>query len=170
MGTNIGLTDIQLWWQGYGGLTLFNAVYKLRTLDKVGDNPFAILLHCGGNDLGKVSLKRLRKVVVKTFNFVNEQLPGCYIIWSEVLPRASWRYSISCVAMERCRQRLNSFAGTLAIRNGGCFIKYPMLSAVSEKLYLDDGVHLSKHGNILFLNQIAKGITAFVKENNQFCS
>ena len=39
-----------------------------------------------------------------------------------------------------------------------------MLSVVSEKLYLYNGVHLSKHGNILFLKPNSEGSESLCKK------
>ena len=148
-GSNIGLHSITLWWQGYGGLSLFSIREKFRTLFLVGDTPTAILIHCGGNDLGLTPLKSLRNLVKLIFVLLKEQYSSANVIWSEILPRSVWRYSDNLQAMERCRKRLNGFAGKLAIEKGGAYISHPLLRKGDSKYFLHHGVHLSEAGNYI---------------------
>lgn len=114
-GLNLGLQNTAVWWQGYSGLSLLSVESKLETLIKVSDNPNFLILHCGGNDLGKVELKRFRLLIKHLFEFVQRQFPGVSIIWSEILPRHVWHFSENLQAMELSRRRINSFAGNLAV-------------------------------------------------------
>lgn len=58
-GTNLTLDrhDILLWWQENSGLQLRQTRQKIKTLEKVGPVPDFICLHCGENDLGKLSAR-----------------------------------------------------------------------------------------------------------------
>ena len=71
-GTNLTLErkHISLWWQGYSGLQLSKTRQKIRTLEKVGPVPNCILIHCGGNDLGNVSIRKLRVVAKQLVLFL----------------------------------------------------------------------------------------------------
>ena len=62
-GVNLGLRVADLWWQGYSGLSLKKTIDKIQTLEKVGEQPDFILLHCGGNDIGRISLKGIRATI-----------------------------------------------------------------------------------------------------------
>ena len=62
---NLARVNISIWWQGNSGLKLCQTERKLRTLAKVGPTPNAILIHCGGNDLGHISIRKLRLVTNK---------------------------------------------------------------------------------------------------------
>lgn len=164
-GINLGLNNGQLWWQGYGGLGLTRLRDKLVTLVKVGDSPNLILLHCAGNDIGKLPCKKLRVYIRDVFVLIQQLLPEARILWSEVLPRTVWRYSTDNCAMERARKRLNSFAGKLAIGMGGGYIRHPRLCR--EWLNLsEDGVHPSDVGNSIYLQQLRKGIVEFNEGNS----
>lgn len=160
-GPNLGLTKVEVWWQGYGGLGLVQLRGKLKTLLKVADKPEFAIVHCGGNDIGKVPCKMLRKHVQVVFDLFCELMPETKVIWSEVLPRSSWRYSSDNEAMERARKRLNSFAGKLAITRGGAYLRHTQLCRDWHTFECSDGVHLSNEGNVVFLNQIKKGIVQF---------
>lgn len=157
-GLNLGLKNTTVWWQGYSGLSILSVKSKLETLSKVSVDPNFIILHCGGNDLGAVELKRFRLLVKQLFEFIHRQFPGVSIIWSEILPRQVWRFSENLQAMELSRKRMNSFAGNLAVKMGGMYIRHSELSKNSQ-LYIDeDGVHLNSVGNKIFLKQLKKGI------------
>ena len=56
-GVSLGLQDVEIWWQGYGGLRLVDIRKKIRTLCQVNSKPSFIILHCGGNDMGTLGLK-----------------------------------------------------------------------------------------------------------------
>ena len=58
-GVYFGLQNVEIWWQGYGGLLLVDVrkKIKIKTLCQVNTKPFFIILQCGGNDLGKLGLK-----------------------------------------------------------------------------------------------------------------
>lgn len=110
-GANLNLerTNIALWWQGYGGLELTKAISKLKTLQQVGPSPTALLIHCGGNDLGKTSVRKLRLAINQLIHYLRHEFANVHIIWSLILPRISWRYSENTKAMGKARKRINSF-------------------------------------------------------------
>ena len=138
---------------------------KLESLAKVGTVPDYMVLHCGGNDIGKHALKSLRIVIFELFQFITRKFPQTKVIWSQILPRSQWRYSSDSIAMNRCRNRLNNFAAHKIVQSGGCYVRHPSLEIVTTSLYKTDGVHLSSVGNELFLNQLSAGIEAFVVHN-----
>ena len=100
----------------------------------------------------------MRNLVKLIFVLLKEQYISANVIWSEILPRAVWRYSDNLQAMERCRKRLNGFAGKLAIEKGGAYISHPLLRKGDSKYFSHDGVYLSEAGNYMFVHQLAKGI------------
>jgi hypothetical protein len=55
--------------------------------------PKAVLLHCGGNDIGDVPSGALFHQMKFTITILSRMLPGFSVIWSSILPRRSWRYS-----------------------------------------------------------------------------
>ena len=140
---------------------------KLRTLAKVGPTPNAILIHCWGNDLGHISIRKLRLVTNKLFKFLRTSFPHSKIIWSCILPRMKWRYSDNSRAMETQRKRLNSCASNLALRYGGAVIRHPDIK-LDPIFFCDDGVHLSKFANSIFLNTIQGGLETLLTKG-QVC-
>ena len=163
-GIHLGLDKfkVDIWWQGYGGLDIRGLQRKLKYLLQFNTQPKFLLLHSGGNDIGKIPLKTLRSQLETLLEFLDLTFAGTKIIWSQILPRSTWRYSENLAAMNRCRGRLNNFAAHKLVSAGGYFIKHPDLQVVQPGLYKSDGVHLSATGNEIFLNQIAAGLEAFI--------
>ena len=168
-GINLGIEQAVLWWQGYSGLRLKQTKQKIRCLASYGDQPSIVVLHCGGNDLGHTDLKTLRKYVSEVFQFLLQIFPTVKIIWSEILPRRVWRYSENKAAMEAARKRINRFAGKLAIKSRGSYLRHPVLCQVQLNFLKNDGVHLNTIGNELFIKQLRKGIL-FSMENQYYIS
>jgi hypothetical protein len=46
-------------------------------------------------------------------------MPQIKIVWSQILPRFSWRYSDNFEAMERSRRRLNNCIASCVLKSGG---------------------------------------------------
>lgn len=125
--------------------------------------PHALILHCGGNDIGNVPCGALLYHIKFTIAILSQMLPNCSLIWSSILPRRSWRYSSDDHAMEVTRKRINRGVRSYILKHGGYVIKYPDFDDRHPALYSDDGVHLSFIGNDIFLNQIQSALETFIK-------
>jgi hypothetical protein len=88
-------------------------------------------------------------------------MPQIKIVWSQILPRFSWRYSDNFEAMERSRRRLNNCIASCVLKSGGCYIRYPDLKHPAN--FKDDGVHLTELENelLVLLNNIQGAIETF---------
>lgn len=166
-GVNLGL-PLEIFWQGYSGLSLTAVKRKVASISNVTEGPSIILLHCGGNDLGRFPLKSLRQLIVEIFQLCLKLFPKVALVWSEILPRVNYRHSNNVLAMERSRRRLNSYAGKLAIRFGGAYLRHEYMTVPANYL-TSDGVHLSKEGNCLFLQQVKKAITQVLRGDKYVC-
>ena len=165
LGTNLGLekNGVSVRWAGKGGLcweSLFEKVLKLYQEEQAP--PKMLIIHCGANSIGSMSVRKLRNFMKYTISQIVELLPHTLVVWSEMLPRLSWRNMLSNITAENERIRLNSCIITFSIRRkrGAC-ICYPDITLHQTKLF-SDGVHLSKVGNSLFLNTIQGGIYSFI--------
>ncbi|XP_069131942.1 uncharacterized protein [Argopecten irradians] len=163
-GLNLGLQRMgaNIFWQGYGGLGIQQVESKISLLQSVAENPNILLLHCGGNDLGKIPIAKLRSVFRRVIRFLYSQFPGVKLIFSQILPRLSYRYSDNVTAMEACRCRLNSAVAKDVLGLGGCYLKYPDIKA-TEAFFSQDKVHLSELGNNIFLNTLQGGVEYFAR-------
>ncbi|XP_078320273.1 uncharacterized protein LOC111112779 [Crassostrea virginica] len=162
-GTNLTLErqNISLWWQGYSGLQLGKMTQKIRSLKNVGPVPNFILIHCGGNDLGKLSVRRIRVVAKLLLLFIRTNFQNIKVIWSFILPRLQWRTSASLKAMEKARKRVNSHIATTVLQSGGAIIRHTDIKP-DPALFAQDGVHLSSLGNSIFLNSLQGGLEAII--------
>lgn len=156
---------ISIWWQGRGGLKLDNLRKHIRHLLTLDDTPDLIVIHIGGNDIGETRLGLLNRNLKKFMNWLAVKMPNCKIVWSAILPRLNWRSSLKLKSMDNCRRRLNSSVASHLISKGGFYIKYPDFKA-DHRFLKEDGVHLTKLGNQIFLNTIQGAIEQFVKSNS----
>jgi hypothetical protein len=53
----------------------------------------AVIIHCGGNDIGLVPCGELLFHIKFTIAILSSMLPGTSLVWSSILPRMKWRYS-----------------------------------------------------------------------------
>ena len=76
---------------------------KIGTLIIVrdGKNPTFILLHCGANGIGRFPVYAMFKLIDQVIKRLKALFHSPVIIWSQLLPRLHWRYSINIVAMEK---------------------------------------------------------------------
>lgn len=153
--------SINIWWQGKGGMVWSELYKKIKALLKVNDSPHYLILHCGGNDIGNISLRILIQIFKRTLEKIQLLLPNTKIIWSQLLPRRNWRYSENIDAMNKTVKRLNSSIAAAVVQNGGGYIKYPDINSKDALLFESDGVHLSQTGNEIFLNTICAAIEQF---------
>jgi hypothetical protein len=61
-------------------------------------SPSAVLIHCGGSDIGHTETPcglLTYQIKVTFVSLFIEILPGCPIIWSSILPRIKWRQGVS---------------------------------------------------------------------------
>ena len=113
-----------------------------------------LVIHCGGNSIGIIPLFHLRRQMKEAILNLHHMLPDTKLVWSQILPRLSWRYSNNCKAMNMSAVRLNNFAAWLCLKLGGSYIKYPEISWDATGMFAKDGVHLSHLGNSIFLFNI----------------
>lgn len=155
-GTDLGLENVSIWWQGYSGLNLARGLRKLKTLLKVEGPPEILIIHLGGNDIGHSGLKLIKDAIVRLFNFITHKMPYTRIVWSQILPRAQ------CKELEKGRKRVNTVAVKLAKSRGGFYLGHPKIT-MDPKLISQDGVHLTSEGNIQFFRDMKKGIPFFAR-------
>ena len=92
----------------------WNAWYEMGKLcsfdsqsDKLQGHSFAVIIHCGGNDIGLVPCGELLFHIKFTIAILSSMLPGTSLVWSSILPRMKWRYSENIRNMEITRKRVN---------------------------------------------------------------
>ncbi|XP_052699899.1 uncharacterized protein LOC128177282 [Crassostrea angulata] len=110
-GINLGLErlGIKIWWQGYAGLKFTDLKKKVMYLTRLEEAPDFLVIHDGGNDLGDPDwpLAELIEHMSESITSLADLLPKTKLVWSQILPRKSYRYSSDLEAMERNRKRFN---------------------------------------------------------------
>ena len=160
-GVNLGLQRIgvSIWWQGRGGLILSRMKQAIRTMLKFEDQPHVIVIHIGGNDLGREKTKVLCDKLREFMSWLAKVMPTTVLVWSQILPRLQWRYSNNLKAMEKSRVRVNTSIASYLTKSSGCYIRY---IKANHRFLGEDGVHLSGLGNDVFLNTLQRGIEKIV--------
>ncbi|VDI41058.1 ammonium transporter Rh [Mytilus galloprovincialis] len=143
-GINLGLDHIgvRLWWLGKSGMRLKDLLNRIKLMLRYEEPPNYLVIHIGGNDLGEIKTGVLRNRLKHYVNNIKELLLNTTLVWSQILPRLTWRYSANIDAMDRSRQRINSSLASYIIRHGGHYIRYPDISPNSTFI-CQDGVHLT---------------------------
>jgi hypothetical protein len=103
-GINLGLAErlgVKIWWQGKGGLTISKVQKHIQTMMQYEDPPNVIMLHVGANCIGNVKLGLIQLQLKSLISWIAKQMPYAKIIFSQLLPRLSWRYSENNSKMEK---------------------------------------------------------------------
>ena len=109
-GINLGLERLQahIWWQGKSGMLASQLPKQIRIMLQFEDPPSYLVVHVGGNDIGKENIGYLRNNLKLFLRTIQRKLPNTIIVWSHILPRRSYRFFTNNKAMEKCRYRLNN--------------------------------------------------------------
>ncbi|XP_052092411.1 uncharacterized protein LOC127728859, partial [Mytilus californianus] len=151
-GVHLGLQriEVNIWWQGYGGMVLKDLESTIKKLLKYEKTPKYVVIHIAGNDLGKTKEGYFRNEIKATYD------PRLLKEIAESL-----RYSESHDCMMTCRLRINSAIASFVLKNGGHYIKYPDIFPTNTFLK-EDGVHLTDLGYDIFLNTLQGALEMFI--------
>jgi hypothetical protein len=87
---------VQIVWVGMSKMRWSHLTSLIQGLLNLYGFPSAVLVHCGGNDIGHTETPcglLTYQIKVTFVSLFIEILPGCPIIWSSILPRIKWRLS-----------------------------------------------------------------------------
>lgn len=127
-GINLGLADrldVKIWWQGKGELTIYKVQTHIQTMMQNEDPPNFIMLHVAANDIGNVKLGLIQLQLKSLISWIAKQMPNTKIIFSQLLPRLSWRCSENNSKMEKCCRRINSAIASFIVKSRVYYIHYP---------------------------------------------
>lgn len=166
-GLNLGLQrrNATVWWQGKEGMTWGELYHRVRYLLTFEQTPDVLVIHCGGNSVGAIKLKKYRLEVRDTLSRLMRLLPNTKFVWSQILPRLVWRFSKDRVAMNRSAKRINNYASWICIQSGGGYIKYPELTHADWEMFGADGVHLSDMATRIFLHRLQSFLFEFLSSD-----
>ena len=107
-------------------------------------------------------MRELRCQIKDSLGQLMDLLPSTKFIWSQILPRFSWRYSQNSRALNRAAARINNYAAWIYIQAGGGYIRDPELAWNEIMMFCEEGVHLSDIGNELFLFRMQAYLFDFI--------
>ncbi|XP_017546164.1 titin homolog isoform X1 [Pygocentrus nattereri] len=138
---------VRIWWKGVQGMTWQQLLPQLLQLKDNWPKPDVILLHLGGNDIGKSTTEAFLAAVKKDLISMKSIFPECLLVWSNILPRRSWRHSEDSAAVDNTRRAINkSICGIITELSGSSLTHENIKPGLDTGLYRPDGVHLSGKG------------------------
>lgn len=108
--------------------------------------PDILVVHLGGNDLGKRPFRELISDMKFDFLRLWAMFPKVVTIWSDIVPRKVWRGARSVVRLNKARVKINRAMGRFMARNGGLSVRHVDLESGTGNFWKTDGVHLNKVG------------------------
>ncbi|KAJ8270392.1 hypothetical protein GJAV_G00113970 [Gymnothorax javanicus] len=150
-GTNLGL-DAQVQWFGWGGMVWGNLLPFIHQCLRGRAVPEVLLIHCGGNDLGKIKSVKLVAGIKQDLEILHRQFLWMKIMFSAITQRCRWRSSHPKI--DKAWQYVNSVMATFVLSIVGDILHHPQIKHRDPGQCLHDGVHFTPIGNYIFLNNI----------------
>lgn len=154
----------QVLWFGVRGLRLFNFESVLMDRASVWPSPDVLIVHLGGNDIGRARTMHLIMELKRLFLGCKALFPGATLCFSEVVPRRVWS-SREFWFKEKIRRRLNRSLSKFLPLLAGFSYRHVELEGFTPGLYWPDGVHLSEVGWDIF----NVGIQNIIERASVFC-
>lgn len=127
--------------------------------------PKMIIIHTGGNNVIGTPMQKMKRLMAKDFSYLFHNLPETLIVWSEILPRLSWKFSTpgsDLEVIDKKRKRFNKLGRQMVHDHPhGHFIIHD-ITTDTPGLFLQDGCHLSDVGLDLFCNSFQGAIETFI--------
>ncbi|KAG9275089.1 zinc finger protein 318 [Astyanax mexicanus] len=149
IGMQLGMdpNTVRIWWKGVQGMTWTQLLPQLLQLKDNWPKPDVILIHLGGNDLGKTTPEAFLAAVKKDLISMKSIFPECLLVWSDILPRMAWRHSEDSVEVDNLRMAINKSIRNIVAEVGGSSLSHENIKpGLDLGLYRPDGVHLSGKG------------------------
>ena len=139
-------------WFGKRGMCWNELMGQMTELLKNSPPPSKLIIHLGGNDLGKVPLGALIYNIRRDLRKMAAMMPRTKIIWSDLTARRSYRHARDNAKVEKSRKTLNKTAHKIVSEIKGFFIEHKDIKWNEAELYRNDGVHMSNLGNDILLH------------------
>lgn len=148
-----------------GGMRIGHLQAHIEHLMQFNAPPKYLILHCGGNDICAYGYTMVSAILdcKNAITEIQTKMPQTMIIWSQILPRLSWRNHPDNRVVNRTRVRVNSCLSTFVIKNGGAYVRYFDIVEDSQ-LFKPDDTHLSTIGTEIMLNTLSAGISYFLEK------
>ncbi|XP_041439796.1 uncharacterized protein LOC121400543 [Xenopus laevis] len=157
-------TQVVIQWFGVGGMRWEQVLLKFAAQMRIAMPPDILVVHCGGNDLGRVSQRELIRVMRCDLERIMQLAPNVKIVFSEMVSRIHWRFVNTWEAIERSRKVINKQSAGIVRKMGGFNVRHKYVVTGDPGYYLKDGVHLSQVGLDIFVLGLQDGIERVLGE------
>ncbi|XP_040181606.1 uncharacterized protein LOC120936645 [Rana temporaria] len=142
--------SFKIFWKGIRGLRWDNLCHHISNLSHSLPYPDILIIHLGGNDIGKYSTLDLIFKIKRDLQHIHLSFPSTKIIFSEMIPRFLWLSFPENRSLEKIRRRVNhSIEKFMPILNSFSY-RHTELEGGFSGLYRSDGIHLSDIGLDIF--------------------
>ncbi|XP_068087913.1 uncharacterized protein [Hyperolius riggenbachi] len=148
---NLGLNEEEflILWFSQQGMRWRNLMGSILQWLKVWPAPDVVVLHLGGNDLGKSNTRSLLWRMKENMLRLRGLLPNTIFAFSEIIPRLVWLSHQELFFLERIRRVNFAISKFMPAINGVSF-RHLELEGGLRSLYRNDLVHLSEIGLDIF--------------------
>ncbi|XP_069812933.1 uncharacterized protein [Dendropsophus ebraccatus] len=145
-------------WLGFSGMVWSRVLPELQRFVGLDRVPNVLVLHVGGNDLGVQPMRELVRDIKNDLFRIWTQYPGLITVWSDIVPRSTWRTARSVERLNKARIKVNRAVSGFVIRNGGVAVRHVDLESRGEEYWIRDGVHLNAVGMDLWALALQEGV------------
>ncbi|XP_040294350.1 uncharacterized protein LOC121005644 [Bufo bufo] len=145
-------------WLGVRGMLWGGVLREVHHFVRLDRPPDVLVLHVGGNDLGKRPFRELVRDVKFDLLRIWALFPGVIIVWSDIVPRKVWRGARSVESLNKARIKVNRAVGRFMARNGGVVVRHEVLEKGEGAFWRADGVHLNAVGTDLWALGLQSGV------------
>ncbi|XP_078539685.1 uncharacterized protein LOC144824466 [Lissotriton helveticus] len=150
-------------WKGKGGMIWRELIPALNSWLVGGICPDVLLLHLGENDLCGVKGVVLLRAMKKDLSLIRQQWAGCHVLWTELVPRRTWRGAIKPRAVDKARRKLNLEVSRFCRDLGFGRVSHKDIRYDNVEFFRGDGVHLSRIGMDLYLLELREVLSRCLK-------
>jgi len=163
----LGQTRYNIVWSGSSGMRWCNLLHTLQFLMLSHGHPKAIILHLGGNDIHSIVQKELMQAMHDDLDYIFSVFTESVFVWCDILPRLAWRNNnhSSPKTLNIKRKRINRAARKIFMSCRSGLIISPPIQWHMPELFLEDGVHLSEFGNLIYLQTLRNLLASLVCNN-----
>ncbi|XP_029442039.1 uncharacterized protein LOC115081909 [Rhinatrema bivittatum] len=152
---NLNTDRWRVQWFGKGGMGWEDLLPFLQAKVGIMGPPSILIIHLGGNDIGKLSCRKLIGIMRKDLARIMSLWPEMKVGWSEIIIRIKHRTER---VWKNGVKKLNRQIGKWVVQQGGFWIRHEWSWGMLEGFFLGDGVHLSDVGMDLYNNALEEGL------------
>ena len=152
-------------WMGTSGMRWEDFPQTMQHRILFNQGPKAILIHLGGNSITSLKLTQFIETIRKDLTYIISTLPSTKIIWCDILPRLQFRNNLrnDPKVLNKKVRRINRAAHQFFDNfPNNHVITFPTIHESMPELFCRDGVHLSEHGNLIYVQTIYNAISKFM--------